>query len=55
MDTLEKKNTSPKPETKQSAGEKVLRARPADGEVDYVELTRETMKKFPKILAALAK
>lgn len=55
MDTLEKKTTSPKPEAKRSEGKKLLRARPVEGEIDYVELTRDTIKKYPKILAALAK
>jgi len=33
----------------------VLHACPIDGEVDYAELTRDTIARFPKILAALAK
>jgi hypothetical protein len=33
----------------------VRRARPIAGEADYAELTRETVARFPKILAALAK
>jgi hypothetical protein len=33
----------------------VRRARPIAGEVDYAELTREIVARFPKILAALAK
>jgi hypothetical protein len=32
-----------------------LRARPIKGETDYAELIRDTIAKFPKILAALAK
>ena len=34
---------------------KPLRARPAKGEVDFAELSREHMKRYPKIRAALAK
>jgi len=34
---------------------KVLRARPVEGAIDYAELSRDTIAKFPKILAALAK
>jgi hypothetical protein len=40
---------------RRSDSAKVLRAKPVEGEIDYAELTRETMAKFPKILAALAK
>src|SRR5258708_23867951 len=34
---------------------KVLRARPVQGEINYAELTSDTIARFPKILAALAK
>ena len=37
-----------------TAGE-VLRARPIAGEIDYAELSREHMARYPKIRAALAK
>jgi hypothetical protein len=33
----------------------VLRARPVKGEIDYAELSREHLARYPKILAALAK
>jgi hypothetical protein len=33
----------------------VLQARPVEGEIDYAELSREIIARFPKILAALAK
>jgi hypothetical protein len=33
----------------------VLRARPVEGEIDHVALSREFMARFPKIRAALAK
>jgi len=34
---------------------KVLRAHPVEGEVDYAELSREHLARYPKIRAALAK
>lgn len=37
-----------------AAGE-VLRARPVTGEIDYTELSREHIARYPKIRAALAK
>jgi hypothetical protein len=33
----------------------VLRARPVEGKIDYAELIREHMARYPKIRAALAK
>ena len=33
----------------------VLRARPAEDEIDYAELSREHIARYPKIRAALAK
>jgi hypothetical protein len=50
MDTLEKKNTVPKP----AADKKVLRARPLKGAIDYAELSREHIARYPKIRARLA-
>jgi hypothetical protein len=42
--------------SKRQFGEgKVLRARPIEGEVDYAELSREHIARYPKIRAALAK
>ena len=41
-------------ERRRAAGE-VLRARPVEGEIDYAELIREHMARYPKIRAALAK
>lgn len=35
--------------------DQILRARPVAGEIDYEELIRDTIARFPKILAALAK
>jgi hypothetical protein len=39
---------------RRDSGDKILRARPVEGEVDYAELSREIIARFPKILAALA-
>jgi hypothetical protein len=38
-----------------TATEGVLHARPVKGKIDYAELIRDTIARFPKILAALAK
>jgi hypothetical protein len=38
-----------------SPPDRVLRARPVEGEIDYEKLTREIVARFPKILAALGK
>ena len=40
---------------KRTAPNELLRARPAEGEIDYPELIREHMERYPKIRAALAK
>ena len=40
---------------RQSAAREPLHARPVNGKIDYAALIRDTMAKFPKILAALAK
>jgi hypothetical protein len=40
---------------RRGAATQVLRARPVAGEVDYAELSREHMARYPKIRAALAK
>jgi hypothetical protein len=40
---------------KGTAPNEVLRARPTEGEIDYPELIREHMERYPKIRAALAK
>ena len=46
-----KKTAAPR----QPAPQEVLRARPVKGKIDYAELIGDTMAKFPKILAVLAK
>jgi hypothetical protein len=56
MDTIDRDETSAKPAAKQRPDEKkILRALPARGKIDYAELIRDTIARFPKILAALAK
>jgi hypothetical protein len=56
MDTIDRDETSAKPAAKQRPDEKkILRARPVKGEIDYAELSREHMARYPKIRAALAK
>ena len=56
MDTIDRDETSAKPAAKQRSDEKkIMRARPVEGEIDYAELSRDTIARFPKILAALAK
>ena len=39
----------------QARPEKPLRARPLKGEIDHAALSREHMKRYPRIRAALAK
>jgi hypothetical protein len=55
MDTIDRNDTSAKPEAKPARKEKVLRAKPVKGEVDHEALSREFIAKFPKLRAALAK
>jgi hypothetical protein len=56
MDTVEPKTDAANPALDQRPDEKkILRARPVKGEIDYAGLIRDTIAKFPKILAALAK
>jgi hypothetical protein len=38
-----------------AAVDKILRARPIEGEIDHGKLTRRIISRFPKILAELAK
>jgi hypothetical protein len=55
MDTIDRDAPVKKPTVKPSDKAKVLRAKPAKGEVDHEALTREFMARFPKLRAALAK
>ncbi len=55
MDTIDRNDAPAKPAMKPQDKAKVLRAKPAKGEVDHEALTREFMARFPKLRAALAK
>jgi len=46
-------SNSAAPPREPEAGE-FLRARPVKGKIDYGALTREHLKRYPKIIAALA-
>jgi hypothetical protein len=53
MDTIERDKTPAKPPAK-AAKVKPLRAKPMKGEVDWAELSREHIARYPKIRARLA-
>jgi hypothetical protein len=53
MDTIDRDNTAAKPTVKPPA-EKILRAKPVKGKVDWAELSREHVARYPKIRARLA-
>lgn len=55
-DTQDTRQQQPKPAAtpRQPAAKEVLRARPVQGEIDYAELSREHIARYPKIRAALA-
>ena len=56
MDTIDRDNTTTsKPAAKPGEEKKVLRAKPMQGDVDHEALSREFMRRFPKLRAALAK
>jgi hypothetical protein len=56
MDTIDHEKDMAKPAAKQRPDErKILRARPVKGKIDYAELSREHIARYPKIRAALAK
>ena len=54
MDTIDRKDIAEKPAAKPRAKTKVLRAKPVKGEVDWAELSREHIARYPKIRARLA-
>jgi len=55
MDTVDHEKDAAKPAAKPRHEEKkILRARPVKGVIDYAELTREHMARYPKIRARLA-
>jgi hypothetical protein len=53
MDTIDRDNTA-KPAAKLRDKAKVLRAKPVKGKVDWAELSREHIARYPKIRARLA-
>lgn len=53
-DVQTKKQPAPGPAEKARAKDKVLRAIPLEGKVDYAELSREHIERYPKIRARLA-
>jgi hypothetical protein len=54
MDTIDRNETPAKPVAKPRGKDKVLRAKPVKGEVDWAELSREHIARYPKIRARLA-
>lgn len=55
MDTIDRDETSAKPAAKKRPDKKrVMRARPVRGKIDYAELSREHIARYPKIRARLA-
>jgi hypothetical protein len=53
---MSKHNETPaKPAEKPSGRDEVLRAKPVEGEIDHVALIREHMRRYPNIIAALAR
>jgi hypothetical protein len=54
MDTIDRDKTPPEPAAKPRGKAKVLRAKPVNGEVDWAELSREHIARYPKIRARLA-
>ena len=55
MDTIDREKDAAKPAGKQHSDDKeILRARPVKGKIDYAELSREHIARYPKIRARLA-
>ena len=54
MDTIDRDQSSTTPPAKPRDTAKVLRAKPINGEVDWAELSREHIARYPKIRARLA-
>jgi hypothetical protein len=54
-DTLDPREKQPKPPApRQPKPGEVLRARPVKGKIDYAEMSREHVARYPKIRARLA-
>jgi hypothetical protein len=54
MDTIDRKDIVEQPVAKPRDKAKLLRPKPAKGEVDWAELSREHIARYPKIRARLA-
>jgi len=54
MDTIDRNDAPAKPAAKPRDKAKALRAKPVKGEVDWAELSREHIARYPKIRARLA-
>lgn len=54
MDTIDRDNIQTKPAPTPHEEKKILRAKPAKREVDWAELSREHIARYPKIRARLA-
>jgi hypothetical protein len=55
MDTIDREKDAAKQAAQQRPDDKkILRARPVKGKIDYAELSREHIDRYPKIRARLA-
>jgi hypothetical protein len=54
-DGIETKKQPAKPAAKAPGKDEVLRARPVKGKINWAELSREHIRRYPKIRSALAK
>jgi hypothetical protein len=55
MDTIEQQKKAPKPAAQPRDKANMLRAKPVKGEVDWAELSREHIARYPNIIAELAR
>jgi hypothetical protein len=53
-DGIETKKQAAKPKPRPHGKDAVLRARPVEGDIDWAELSREHIRRYPKIRARLA-
>jgi hypothetical protein len=55
MDTIDREKDAAKPAERQRRDDKkILRARPVKDKIDYAELSREHIARYPRIRARLA-
>jgi len=54
MDTIDRDKDTAKPAKHHPDEKKILRARPVKGKIDYADLSREHIARYPKIRARLA-